>query len=150
MPTAETGPSGNAAIMQRDEVEGWAAMAHPSLDRKVAVVGEANEASSNSDNSLSRAFESDHVDAGGRRRTRGAVMHGCLRFAGTTPPGKSSMSNRFVGHQLAQEFQPLLRQITVEKIDSCQVAARPGEADDKSSLSLTTISCCSSAELLTR
>jgi hypothetical protein len=41
-------------------------------------------------------------------------------------------------------------QITVEKIDSCQVAAQPGEADDKSSLSLTTISYCSSAELLTR
>jgi hypothetical protein len=86
-------------------------------------------------------------------------MHGCVRFAGATPPGildrgstrgRSSMSNRFVGHQLAQEFQPLLRQLTVEKIDSCQVAAQPGEADDKGSLSLTTISYCSSAELLTR
>ena len=35
------------------------------------------------------------------------------------------------GHQLAQEFQPLCRQLDAKKIDSCQVAARPGEAGDK-------------------
>ena len=35
------------------------------------------------------------------------------------------------GHQLAQEFQPLCRQLSIEKIDPCQVAARPGEAGDK-------------------
>ncbi len=36
------------------------------------------------------------------------------------------------GHQLTQQFQPLCRHLGVEKIDSCQVAARPGEAGDKS------------------
>ena len=35
------------------------------------------------------------------------------------------------GHQLAQQLQPLCRQLSVEKIDTCQVAARPGEAGDK-------------------
>ena len=35
------------------------------------------------------------------------------------------------GHQLTQQFQPLCRQLGVEKIDACQVAARPGEAGDK-------------------
>ena len=35
------------------------------------------------------------------------------------------------GHQLAQEFQPLCRQLSPEKIDPRQVAARPGEAGDK-------------------
>ena len=35
------------------------------------------------------------------------------------------------GHQLAQEFQPLCRQLATEKIDPGQVAARPGEAGDK-------------------
>ena len=35
------------------------------------------------------------------------------------------------GHQLTQQFQPLCRQLGIEKIDSCQVAARPGEARDK-------------------
>ena len=35
------------------------------------------------------------------------------------------------GHQLTQEVQPLCRQLTIEKIDPCQVAARPGEAGDK-------------------
>ena len=35
------------------------------------------------------------------------------------------------GHQLTQEFQPLCRQLSTEKIDPCQVAARPGEAGDK-------------------
>ena len=35
------------------------------------------------------------------------------------------------GHQLTQELQPLCHQLSVEKIDPCQVAARPGEAGDK-------------------
>src|SRR5262249_47351571 len=35
------------------------------------------------------------------------------------------------GHQLAQEFQPLCRQLRGEKIDPRQVAAWPGEAGDK-------------------
>ena len=35
------------------------------------------------------------------------------------------------GHQLAQEFQPLCSQFSSEKIDTRQVAARPGEAGDK-------------------
>ena len=35
------------------------------------------------------------------------------------------------GHQLAQELQPLCRQLATEKIDTCQVAARPGEAGDE-------------------
>ena len=35
------------------------------------------------------------------------------------------------GHQLTQEFQPLRYQLASEKIDPCQVAARPGEAGDK-------------------
>ena len=35
------------------------------------------------------------------------------------------------GHQLTQQFQPLCRQLAVEKIDACHVAARPGEAGDK-------------------
>ena len=35
------------------------------------------------------------------------------------------------GHQLTQELQPLCRQLAREKIDPCQVAARPGEAGDK-------------------
>ena len=35
------------------------------------------------------------------------------------------------GHQLTQELQPLCRQLGTEKIDSCQVAARTGEAGDK-------------------
>ena len=38
------------------------------------------------------------------------------------------------GHQFAQEFQPLCRQLGSEKIDACQVAARPGEAGDKTKL----------------
>ena len=39
-----------------------------------------------------------------------------------------------LGHQLTQEFQPLRRQLANKKIDSCQVAARPGEARDKRGL----------------
>jgi hypothetical protein len=35
-------------------------------------------------------------------------------------------------HQFTQELQLLRRQLTIEKIDTCQVAARPGEAGDKS------------------
>ena len=35
------------------------------------------------------------------------------------------------GHQLAQEFQPLCPQFGADKIDPCQVAARPGETRDK-------------------
>ena len=35
------------------------------------------------------------------------------------------------GHQLAQQFQPLRRQLAGKKIDTRQVAARPGEAGDK-------------------
>jgi hypothetical protein len=35
------------------------------------------------------------------------------------------------GYQLTQEFQPLCHQLSTEKIDSCQVAAWPGEASDK-------------------
>ena len=38
------------------------------------------------------------------------------------------------GHQLTQEFQPLRRQLTTEKIDACQVAARPSQAGDKTKL----------------
>ena len=38
------------------------------------------------------------------------------------------------GHQLAQEFQPLCRQLSSENIDACQVAARPGKAGDKTKL----------------
>src|SRR5262249_36487077 len=34
-------------------------------------------------------------------------------------------------HQLTQEFQPLRRQLTRENIDTCQVAARPSEACNK-------------------
>jgi hypothetical protein len=34
-------------------------------------------------------------------------------------------------HQLTQEFQPLRRQLTAEEINPCQVAARLGEAGDK-------------------
>jgi hypothetical protein len=37
-------------------------------------------------------------------------------------------------YQITQEFQPLCRQLTQEKIDACQVAARPGEAGDKTEL----------------
>ena len=35
------------------------------------------------------------------------------------------------GHQLTQKLQPLCRQLADEKIDACQVAARPGEAGDQ-------------------
>ena len=35
------------------------------------------------------------------------------------------------GHQLTQELQPLCCQLGADKIDSCQVAAGPGEAGDK-------------------
>ena len=35
------------------------------------------------------------------------------------------------GHQRTQEFQPLCHQLSRDKIDPCQVAARPGEAGDK-------------------
>ena len=38
------------------------------------------------------------------------------------------------GHQLAQEFQPLCRQLDREKIDPCQVAARPGRLATRPSL----------------
>jgi hypothetical protein len=34
------------------------------------------------------------------------------------------------GHQVAQESQPLCRQLGIEKVDPCRVAARPGEAGD--------------------
>jgi hypothetical protein len=30
-----------------------------------------------------------------------------------------------------QQVEPLCRQLTAEKVDPCQVAARPGEAGDK-------------------
>jgi len=33
-------------------------------------------------------------------------------------------------HQLTQELQPLCYQLTIEKIDPCQIAARPGETGD--------------------
>ena len=36
-----------------------------------------------------------------------------------------------LGYQFTQEFQPLCGQLTTEKIDSCQIAARPGKAGDK-------------------
>jgi hypothetical protein len=54
-----------------------------------------------------------------------------------------SLGNRSIGridehgdtsrarHHLTQEFQPLCGQLTTENIDPCQVAARPGEAGDK-------------------
>ena len=35
------------------------------------------------------------------------------------------------GHQLAQQFQPLCYQLSRHKIDACRVAARPGNARDK-------------------
>src|SRR5262249_46309372 len=35
------------------------------------------------------------------------------------------------GHHLSPEFQPLCGQLTTEKIDPCQVAARSGKAGDK-------------------
>ena len=35
------------------------------------------------------------------------------------------------GHHLAQQLQPLCANLGIEKIDACQVAARPGEAGDK-------------------
>jgi hypothetical protein len=35
------------------------------------------------------------------------------------------------GYQLTQEVQPLCPQLSTEKTDSCQVAARPAEAGDK-------------------
>ena len=38
------------------------------------------------------------------------------------------------GHQLTQELQPLCRQLDREKIDAGHVAARPGEAGDKTKL----------------
>ncbi len=38
------------------------------------------------------------------------------------------------GHQLTQQLQPLCRQLTSQKIDACHVAARPGEAGDKTKL----------------
>jgi hypothetical protein len=34
-------------------------------------------------------------------------------------------------HQLTQEFQPLRHQLSRENVDTCQVAARPSEAGDK-------------------
>ena len=46
--------------------------------------------------------------------------------------GLTSTATRVAcGHQLTQEFQPLCHQLGTEKIDTCQVAARPGEAGDK-------------------
>ncbi len=39
-----------------------------------------------------------------------------------------------LGHQLVQKCQPLRLQLSREKIDSRQVAARPGEAGDKTKL----------------
>ena len=35
------------------------------------------------------------------------------------------------GHHLAQQLQPLCANLGIEKIDTCQVAARPGEAGDE-------------------
>src|SRR5262249_4047230 len=35
------------------------------------------------------------------------------------------------GHQLAQELEPFRRKLSREKINTCQVAARPGETGDK-------------------
>ena len=37
-------------------------------------------------------------------------------------------------HKLAQEFEPLRRQLNRKKIDPCQVAARSSEAGDKTEL----------------
>src|SRR5262249_56006494 len=38
------------------------------------------------------------------------------------------------GHQFTQQLQPLCHQLSSEKIYSCQIAARPGEARDQTSL----------------
>ena len=35
------------------------------------------------------------------------------------------------GYQFTQEFKPLCSQLSIEKIDACQIAARPGEARDQ-------------------
>jgi hypothetical protein len=35
------------------------------------------------------------------------------------------------GHKFAQEFQSLCGQLGIDKIDTCQVAAGPGQAGDK-------------------
>ena len=51
----------------------------------------------------------------------------CAALAGLT--STANASGRW--HQLTQEFQPLCHQLADEKIDACQVAARPGEAGDK-------------------
>ena len=39
-----------------------------------------------------------------------------------------------LGHQLVQKCQPLRSQLIREKIDPCQVSARPGEAGDETEL----------------
>ena len=38
------------------------------------------------------------------------------------------------GHQLAQEFKPLCHQLVIENIETCQIAARPGKAGNKTKL----------------
>src|SRR5262249_48692157 len=62
------------------------------------------------------------------------------RVGGIAQPRHTSRA----GHEFTQELQPLCRQLALEKIDACQVAARPGEACNKtepdgSSLTLKTM-----------
>jgi hypothetical protein len=58
------------------------------------------------------------------------VSQGGRRSAGIGGIEEHSHASRS-GHQRTQEFQPLCHQLGIEKIDPRQVAARPGEARDK-------------------
>ncbi len=61
------------------------------------------------------------------------ISHGGLGIGGICRIDEYSHASGG-GHQLAHEFQPLCHDLTTEKIDTCEVAARPGEAGDKTKL----------------
>src|SRR5262245_31488842 len=52
----------------------------------------------------------------------------CIRSTGRIDEYGNASHSR---HQLPEEFQALCSQLTTKKIDTCQVAARPGEAGNK-------------------
>jgi hypothetical protein len=61
------------------------------------------------------------------------MMTAQLRHCAAPQPNLVPVISRYA-RKLAQEFQSLGGQLATEKIDTCQIAARPGEAGDKTKL----------------
>jgi hypothetical protein len=83
---------------------------------------------------MSAAFEAALGQLGSIERNDLATMAIAKVIIGLAKEGERDAGRLCAlacGQQLMQEFQPLCRQLTTEKIDPCRVAAGPGEASDK-------------------